>query len=145
MLTMPTEYWYLDCGYGQWVDPNATNPATIVVPPYADYCSPLKSWRQMYAYDPTANITDSQAKLLVGGEVHMWGELTDAVNLDGKVWPRASAPAEVMWSGPKGKEGVTEAVTRRLADVRERMLGLGFAASVVQMTWCLQNVGGCLT
>ena len=73
----------------------------------------------------------------------MWGELTDKVNLDGKVWPRASAAGEVLWSGVKGVEGVNEGVTRRLADLRERMVGLGFAASVVQMTWCLQNLGDC--
>jgi hexosaminidase len=135
--------WYLDCGFGQWVDPNITNPATPIIPPYTDYCTPLKSWREIYSYDPTANLTANQAKLLEGGEVHMWGELTDPVNLDSKVWPRASAASEVMWTGPKGVKGVSEAVTRRLADVRERMDQWGFQASMVQMTWCLQNPGDC--
>ena len=136
-------WWYLDCGFGQWVDPNITNAATPIVPPYADYCSPYKSWREIYAYDPTANLTATENTLVAGGEVHMWGELTDPVNLDGKVWPRASAAAEILWSGPGGVKGVNETVTRRLADVRERMVAMGFGASVVQMTWCLQNIGSC--
>ena len=136
-------YWYLDCGYGQWIDPNTTNPDTPIVPPYADYCSPQKSWRQIYAYDPRINVTAEEQKLIQGGEVHIWGELTDEVNLDAKVWPRASAAGEVMWSGPKGVAGVDESVTRRLADMRERLVGLGFAPQMVQMTWCLQNPGSC--
>ena len=135
--------WYLDCGFGQWIDPNITNSATPIVPPYTDYCNPMKSWREIYSYDPRVNLTSAQTKLLEGGEVHMWGELTDPVNLDSKVWPRASAAAEILWTGPKGVAGVSEAVTRRLADIRERMVVMGYQASVVQMTWCLQNEGDC--
>lgn len=37
---------------------------------------------------------------MVGAEVHLWSELTDPVNLEGKLWPRASVAAEVLWSGP---------------------------------------------
>lgn len=136
-------HWYLDCGYGQWLDPNTTNAQTPIAPPYADYCSPLKNWRQIYSYDPLANVTASEQKLILGGEVHIWGELTDPVNLDSKVWPRAAAAAEVLWSGVKGPRGVNEGVTRRLAEMRERMVERGFEASMVQMTWCLQNRGGC--
>ena len=136
-------WWYLDCGFGQWVDPSTTNPQTPIVPPYTDYCNPYKSWREILAYDPVGNLTADQSKLVIGGEAHMWGELTDPSNLDGKVWPRASAAAEVLWSGPHGVKGVNETVTRRLADVRERMVTMGFAPSVVQMTWCLQNAGSC--
>ena len=138
-------WWYLDCGFGQWVDPNITNAATAIIPPYTDYCSPYKSWREVLAYDPITNLTASQAQKVAGGEVHMWGELTDPVNLDSKVWPRASAASEVLWSGPHGVKGVNETVTRRLADIRERMVSQGFGASLVQMTWCLQNIGSCST
>lgn len=136
-------YWYLDCGYGQWIDPNTTNVATPIKPPYTDYCDPQKSWREVYAYDPRVNITTLEQQLLEGGEVHLWGELTDPINLDSKLWPRAAAAGEIMWSGPTGPAGVNEGVTRRLADMRERLVGLGFQASMVQMTWCLQNEGSC--
>ena len=136
-------HWYLDCGYGQWLDPDPKNAETPIKPPYADYCSPQKSWRQVYSYDPVSNLTATQKKLVYGGEAHLWHELTDPANLDAKLWPRASAAAEILWSGVKGEKGVTEDVTRRLADVRERMLGLGFGVSVVQVTWCLQHPGDC--
>ena len=136
-------HWYLDCGYGAFIDPSPTNPQTPIVPPYLDWCSPMNNWRQIYSYDPRVNISTSDQNLLLGGEIQIWGELTDPVNLDGKVWPRAAAAAEVLWSGPKGPEGVNEGVTRRLAEMRERLVDLGYAASMVQMEWCLQNQGGC--
>ena len=138
------EHWYLDCGYGAWLDPLPNNKSTQVVPPYLDYCNPLKSWREIYAYEPLDGIPDNQKHLIVGGEVHMWGETNDGVSLDFKLWPRAAAAAEVMWSGPKGPAGVNESVTRRLADMRERLVEKGIAAGVVQMAWCLQNLGGCI-
>ncbi|MCJ1381614.1 N-acetyl-glucosamine-6-phosphate deacetylase [Xylographa soralifera] len=136
-------HWYLDCGYGAFIDPSPKNPQTPIVPPYLDWCSPMNNWRQIYSYDPRVNISTSDQKLLLGGEIQIWGELTDPVNLDGKIWPRAAAAAEVLWSGPTGPEGVNEGVTRRLAEMRERLVDLGFAASMVQMEWCLQNQGGC--
>ncbi|MCJ1483070.1 N-acetyl-glucosamine-6-phosphate deacetylase [Schaereria dolodes] len=138
------QHWYLDCGYGGWLDPLPHDKSTKIVPPYVDYCGPLKNWRQIYAYDPLAGIPKDQRHLVLGGEVHLWAETTDGVNLDSKLWPRAAAAAEVMWSGGKGAAGVNEDVTRRLAEMRERMVERGIAANVVQMEWCLQNVGGCM-
>ena len=134
-------HWYLDCGYGQFVDPEPSNPNSSVKPPYLDYCSPYKNWRHMYAYNPIADIPQNLRHLLLGGEVHLWGELTDSVNLDGMLWPRVAAAAEVMWSAP-GKEA-DESTTRRLADIRERLVMRGFSAGVVQMEWCLRYEGGC--
>lgn len=51
--------------------------------------------------------------------MHQWTKLTDGVSLDGMLWPRAAAAAEVLRRG-KGKVG--EGVTRRLADARERLV-----------------------
>ncbi|KAL8911367.1 MAG: hypothetical protein Q9171_003461 [Xanthocarpia ochracea] len=88
-------HWYLDCGHGYFIDPNPLNPDSPIMPPYLDYCSPYKNWRHMYAYDPVVDIPHSQKHLILGGEVHLWGELTDTVNLDGMLWPRVSAAAEL--------------------------------------------------
>ena len=134
-------YWYLDCGYGSFLDPEPSNSDTPVTEPYLDYCQPYKNWRHMYAYDPLADIPEDRRHLVVGGEVHLWGELTDSVNLDSMLWPRVAAAAEVMWSGP-GKKA-DEMTTRRLADMRERLLARGIRAGVVQMEWCLRHKGGC--
>ncbi|KAL8861143.1 MAG: hypothetical protein Q9178_002359 [Gyalolechia marmorata] len=134
-------YWYLDCGHGYFIDPDPLNPDSPIRSPYLDYCSPYKNWRHMYAYDPVVDIPHSQRHLILGGEVHLWGELTDTVNLDGMLWPRVSAAAEVMWSNPGKKPD--ESTTRRLADMRERLVMKGVGAGVVQMEWCLRYEGGC--
>jgi len=101
----------------------------------------MKNWRHIYAYNPLANISSDVQHLIVGGEVHLWGELNDGTSLDGKLWPRAAAAAEVMWTG--GDLVVEESVTMRLAELRERLVTLGIGSSMVQMTWCLQNLGDC--
>ncbi|KAL8819056.1 MAG: hypothetical protein Q9223_002434, partial [Gallowayella weberi] len=124
-------HWYLDCGHGYFVDPQPSNPDSPIGPPYLDYCSPYKNWRHMYAYDPVADVPQSLIHQVMGGEVHLWGELTDSVSLDGMLWPRVAAAAEVMWSAPRKKPD--EKVTRRLADMRERLVERGIRAGVVQM------------
>ena len=134
-------HWYLDCGHGSFVDPEPSQTDSRVQPPYLDYCSPYKNWRHVYAYNPVAGIPQSQRHLIMGGEVHLWGELTDSVNLDGMLWPRVAAAAEVMWSAPGKKPD--ESTTRRLADMRERLVMRGVGAGVVQMEWCLRHEGGC--
>lgn len=37
---------------------------------------------------------------VLGGEVCSWSEPTDDVTLDSKLWPRASAFGERLWSDP---------------------------------------------
>ncbi|KAL9003354.1 MAG: hypothetical protein Q9188_003765 [Gyalolechia gomerana] len=133
--------WYLDCGHGWFVEPEPSNHESPIRPPYLDYCSPYKNWRHIYAYDPVAEIPQSQRHLVRGGEAHLWGELTDSVNLDGMLWPRVAAAAEVTWSAPGKKP--EESTTRRLADMRERLVMQGVRAGVVQMEWCLRYQGRC--
>lgn len=134
-------HWYLDCGHGNFLDPDPQNPRSPVSPPYLDSCSPYKNWRQIYSYDPLATISPEQRHLVVGGEIHLWSELADSISLDGLLWPRVAAAAELLWSGP-GKM-LEEATTRRLADMRERLVARGVGAGMVQMEWCLRNEGGC--
>ena len=133
-------HWYLDCGYGDWRDPDPENPESPVKSPYLDYCAPLKNWKQIYSYDPLADIPDEQRHLVLGGELHMWGEQTDGMNLDSNLWPRVAAAGEILW---KGKGEVSEDVTRRLAEMREWLVGKGIAAGPVTVTWCLMNPGNC--
>lgn len=52
------EHWHLDCGFGSWLDPNRSNPDTPIRPPYLDWDSPYTSWRQIYPYNPLADIPD---------------------------------------------------------------------------------------
>ena len=133
-------YWYLDSGYGSWLDPDPQNPNSSVKPPYTDWCPPYKNWRQMLSYDPMADVAEEHAHLVLGGEANLWSELTDSVTLDHMLWPRLAAAAEMLW---RGRGEVSEETTRRLAEMRERLVGRGIASGMVQMEWCLMNEGGC--
>ena len=76
----------------QAFEPNLTEDRTYIH---------VISLEQVYAYDPLADIPESQQHLVVGGEVHMWAEQTDGVNLDNNLWPRVSAAGEVLWRARK--------------------------------------------
>ncbi|KKY25359.1 putative beta-hexosaminidase subunit beta [Phaeomoniella chlamydospora] len=148
--------WYLDCGYGQWLNPypsgysppgipvnSSGGTATQIVDPFTDYCSPLKNWRHIYVYDPLDNITSDLQPLIHGGEVHLWSEQVDSVSLDGKLWPRAAAAAEVLWSGPRNSSQIAEA-SGRLGRWRERaVLDHGIASATVTMNICLMGETNC--
>lgn len=137
----PCEEWYLDCGYGGFIDPDPNNEDSPIKRPFHDWCGPYKNWRQMLSYDPLKDIPEEQRHLVIGGECHLWGELTDSVNLDHMLWPRVAAAAEVLW---QGKSAVGEETTRRLAEMRERLVKRGVRAGMVQMEWGLRNRGGCI-
>lgn len=137
----PRQFWYLDAGFGAWLDADPKNPNSSIKPPFLDWNSPYKSWRQVYTYDPFESIPGEHRALILGGEVHLWCEQTDSITLDFKLWPRVAAAAEVLW---KGAMSVDESVTRRLAEIRQRLVLHGIKAEVVQMEWCLMNEGGCL-
>jgi hexosaminidase len=146
-------HWYLDCGFGQFLDPyeSGRSPPGVpfnssggqrsrLQPPYLDYCNPFHNWRDIYAFDPLANISAELHYLVEGGEVLMWSEQTDSSDLDFKLWPRAAAAAEVLWNGPASPHPLA---TWRLGHWRERLVvDRGIGASPVTMTWCLME-GGC--
>lgn len=147
-------HWYLDCGFGQFLDPYPQNrsPPGVPVntsgghpsrlqPPYLDYCNPYHNWRDIYAFNPLANIGKDLQGLIEGGEVLMWSEQTDSWDLDFKLWPRAAAAAEVLWSGPREDGSVWDSdATWRLGQWRERLVvDKGIGASPVTMSWCLME------
>jgi hexosaminidase len=102
-----------------------------VNPPYLDHCQPYKNWRHIYSYNPLDGVPDEQKPLILKGEVHLWGEITDLITLDSMLWPRAAAAAKVLWKGPGTP--VSENTTKRLAILRERLLLIDVTAGMVQM------------
>jgi hexosaminidase len=67
-------------------------------PYYVDQMSPAE---YMYLADPAAaasGLTPEQAKRIVGGEVCAWSEYLSPENIDSRIWPRAAAVAERLWS-----------------------------------------------
>ncbi|HEX5228507.1 MAG TPA: family 20 glycosylhydrolase [Bryobacteraceae bacterium] len=66
---------------------------------YLDHMEPAS---KLYGVDPMAGDAGSlsaeeQARIL-GGEVAMWGEFVEPNNVDSRIWPRAAAVAERLWS-----------------------------------------------
>jgi len=55
-----------------------------------------------YAVDPmgdgAANLTPEEKQRILGGEACMWSEYVSPENLDSRIWPRAAAVAERLWS-----------------------------------------------
>ena len=105
--------------YIGWVDPDPNNQESPVKPPFLDWCSPYKNWRQVCSYNPYEGVPSELHHLLHGGETNLWSELTDSVTLDSRLWAQAAAAAETLWVGP-GK--MDEQTTRRLAEFRERLV-----------------------
>lgn len=102
--------------------------------PFNDYCSPVKNWRLVYAFDPLAGVPANLTQLVLGGEVHLWSEQADGANVDGLLWPRAAAAAEVLWSGRHDTAGQNRSevdAAPRLAEMRERMVLGGVQAGPV--------------
>ncbi|EGO52477.1 hypothetical protein NEUTE1DRAFT_114431 [Neurospora tetrasperma FGSC 2508] len=137
-------FWYLDCGRGQWL--NFDNADYAAFSPFLDWCNPYKSWRHVYSYDPAANLTEEEAKLILGGEVAVWAESIDPIALDTIIWPRASAAGEVLWSGridpATGQNRTQLDAAPRLSELRERLVARGVQSSSVYMTWCTQDPTG---
>ncbi|RMZ88899.1 hypothetical protein DV736_g3868, partial [Chaetothyriales sp. CBS 134916] len=150
-----SKHWYLDCGFGQFLDPYPAGSSPPGVPynssggrpsrldsRFLDYCQPYHNWRTVYTFNPLEGVNESLHDGIEGGEVLMWSEQTDFVDLDVKLWPRTAAAAEVLWSGPRTREQIA-AATWRLGHLRERLwFDHRISSSPVQMTWCLME-GGC--
>ncbi|NWS09141.1 HEXB hexosaminidase, partial [Motacilla alba] len=95
--------------------------AVLSAPWYLDYISYGQDWKKYYSVEPL-NFpgSEEQKQLLIGGEACLWGEFVDATNLTPRLWPRASAVGERLWSS----SNVTnlQDAYRRLTNHRCRML-----------------------
>lgn len=66
---------------------------------YLDHLSSGGDWIKFYGCEPTNfTATERQKKLVVGGEACMWAEVVNEHNIESRIWPRASATAEKLWS-----------------------------------------------
>jgi len=93
----------------------------------------IDTWKNFYAIEPTNGVTTNK-NLVIGGEAAMWGEQVDATVFDERVWPRASAIGERLWS-PQNVTDVNDAKLR-LIDFRCRLARRGIRASPIAPDFC---------
>merc|ERR1712137_746356 len=96
----------------------------------------VDTWKLMYQFDPLAgtSLNPTQLDLFLGGEAAMWGEQVDSVNYDSRVWPRACAVSERLWSQADVTD-VSDATTR-LTEHRCRLARRGIGASPIVPDYC---------
>lgn len=82
-------------------------------------------------------------KQILGGEACMWTEQVDENSLDSRVWPRAAALAERLWSDPAGSNIPKETVSR-FSIFHTRFLQLGLKSDTIFPTYCEQNEEECV-
>lgn len=146
-IVSSSDFFYLDCGHGDFVgnDSSYDRMGSDEGSNGGSWCGPFKTWQRVYDYEITYGLGEEEAKLVLGGEVALWSEQADPTVLDARMWPRASAMAETLWSGNRdqsGKKRYAEA-TDRLNDWRYRMVGRGIRAEPLQPLWCRTRPGMC--
>ncbi|XP_070780216.1 beta-hexosaminidase subunit beta isoform X2 [Enoplosus armatus] len=120
----------------------AAGYTTILSAPwYLDYISYAQDWQKYYKVEPlNFNGTEEQKKLVIGGEACLWGEYVDATNLTPRLWPRASAVAERLWSA-KDVTDINDAFNR-LSVHRCRMVERGIPAEPLFSSYCPREYRG---
>ncbi|KAL9896426.1 chitooligosaccharidolytic beta-N-acetylglucosaminidase-like isoform 1-T2 [Glossina fuscipes fuscipes] len=119
---------YFDCGGSSWLEADT------------NWCSPYNVWQRVYE-NRMENIAKGYVSQVLGAEAAVWSEQIDEQNLDQRLWPRASALAERLWSNPSDN---WQKALARLRLHRENLVENGIAAEPIQPEWCLQNPKSCL-
>lgn len=150
------DYFYLDCGHGGYVadDERYISPTQTETKEDTfnygggggSWCSPFKTWQRIYSYDMTYGISKSDKGKVLGGEVALWAEQSGPTVVDARLWPRASAAAEIYWSGSYDKKGNrrhARDADARINDWAWRLMGRGLNAEPTTPRWCLLHPGEC--
>ena len=82
---------------------------------------PLK---RAYAFDPCAGVVPEARKHILGSQAQMWSEyIWNEYDLQWKMWPRACAMAETLWTKPEKKN--FDCFMKRMEIHRRRLIGMG--------------------
>lgn len=68
--------------------------------PYYTYTAPI-SLHKAYSFDPLSGLNDAESRQVIGSQACVWSEsIWNVFDLEWKMWPRALALAEIMWTYP---------------------------------------------
>jgi N-acetyl-beta-hexosaminidase len=65
---------------------------------YIDLCETAERHYLNDPIPPDSPLSESEKKLILGGEATMWAELISPETIDSRIWPRTAAIAERLWS-----------------------------------------------
>jgi hexosaminidase len=155
IIVSSADFFYLDCGFSGWVtndprydvmsNPDPSTPNFNYLADGGSWCAPYKTWQRIYDYDFTDNLTSTEAAHVLGAEVPLWSEQVDDTVVSSKMWPRAAALAELVWSGNRNAAGVkrTTELTQRILNFREYLVANGVQATPLVPKYCLQHPHAC--
>ena len=108
------------------LDPSASGVLTVDDVAAIVKADPQKAGRipDTMVVKPLPPLTPAQRERVLGAEAPLWGELVTDEMLDGRLWPRAAAAAELYWSQIERRDPTD--MYRRLIVVQDelRLLGL---------------------
>ena len=140
-----------------WQDPKtmvdvieAGMPVVLSGPWYLDVENPITAsgkcqeyawqmtWQCMYAEEPSDQIDRTQEDSMLGGMAAMWGEGVNHNDFDARVWAKAAAVAERLWSSYiiHNMTGATSRLDRHIC----RLNLLGINAGPIKPGFCLSDL-----
>ena len=88
---------------------------------------------KVYSFDPLAELPVESHSKVIGGQCNNWSERTyNGKNLEWKLWPRALALSEVLWTYPDPKKRDFEGFKRRAEVRREALVASGVNAAPIK-------------
>ena len=121
VVMTPNEYCYFDYDPCITGDPMAYNFNWAVPLPLV----------KVYGFDPLKGLPAECRPRILGAQCNNWTEMTCLPNeLEWKVWPRALALAEVLWTYPEKRDFAD--FVRRAEACRERLVAAGVNAGPVR-------------
>uniref|UniRef100_A0A8B9NU82 Beta-hexosaminidase n=1 Tax=Apteryx owenii TaxID=8824 RepID=A0A8B9NU82_APTOW len=115
--------------------------ALLSAPWYLNHISYGQDWMEAYQVEPLKfEGSPEQKDRVIGGEACMWGEYVDVTNLTPRLWPRAGAVAERLWSNATVRN-LQDAYVR-LASFRCELLRRGIQAQPLFTGYCDHEFSG---